>query len=163
MAVLGLTHLGISVSDLERSGRFYQDVLGFEPVTRLAIDGWPTSQLMELDEVELRCLFLERDGVRIELMYHQVPGPVGDGGVAPWNRRGLAHLALRVDDLDATLDAVVAAGGRILDATRIENPDFQARVCCALDPDGVRLELIEREGDVFAPLGEPIGPGGSRT
>ena len=159
MAVIGLTHLGICVSDPERSRRFYQDVLGFVPVSRLAIEGWPTTRLMELDEVDLRCLFLERDGVRIELMHHEVPGPVGDGEAMPWNRRGLTHLAFRVDDLDATLEAAVAAGGRILEATRIENPDFGARVCCALDPDGVRLELIEREGDVFTPLGEPVDAG----
>jgi lactoylglutathione lyase len=156
MAVLGLTHIGICVSDPERSRHFYQDVLGFVPVSKLAIGGDPTTRLMELDEVELRCLFLERDGVRLELMHHEVPGQVGDGEGTPMNRRGITHIALRVDDLDKTLEEVVAAGGRVVEATRIDNPEFRAKVVCALDPDGVRLELVESPADVFAPIGEPI-------
>ncbi len=158
MAILGFTHIGVCVSDPERSRRFYQDVFGFEPVSELAIDGGPTAQMMELDELELRCLFLERDGVRIELMHQQVPGTVGDGEATPMNRRGLTHFAFRVDDLDATLERVEAAGGRLLEQTRIANPDFKSKVICVLDPDGVRIELVEIEAEVdpFEPLGTRI-------
>ncbi|MEE2663562.1 MAG: VOC family protein [Myxococcota bacterium] len=157
MGILGFTHVGICVSDLERSRRFYQDVFGFAPVSELAIDGGPTEQMMELDDLELRCLFLERDGVRIELMHQQTPGTVGSGEATPMNRRGLTHFAFRVDDLDATLGRIEAAGGRLLEQTRIANPAFQAKVICVLDPDGVRLELVEAPGDPFEPLGTPAG------
>jgi len=155
VGVLGVTHIGICVSDLERARRFYQDALGFVPVSELAIDGGPTAQMMELDDLELRCVFLERDGVRIELMHQQVPGTIGRGEATPMNRRGLTHLAFRVEDLDATLRQIEAAGGRLLEQTRIANPAFQARVICVLDPDGVRLELVEAPGDPFEPLGTP--------
>ena len=47
--------------------------------------------------------------------------------------------------------------GRLLEQTRIANPAFQAKVICVLDPDGVRLELVEAPGDPFEPLGTPAG------
>jgi len=156
MSILGMTHIGICVSDPARSRQFYQEVLGFTPVSEIAIDGQPTATLLELDELELRCLFLERDGVRIELMHHPVPGCVGDGDGTPMNQRGLTHLAFRVDDLAGTLDRVREAGGRVVESTHVANEDYQAEVVMVLDPDGVRLEFVEGPGDVFAPLGTPV-------
>ena len=56
------------------------------------------------------------------------------------------------------LERIEAAGGRLLEQTRIANPDFKSKVICVLDPDGVRIELVEIEAelDPFAPLGTPI-------
>jgi catechol-2,3-dioxygenase len=34
--IVGIHHLGLTVSDAERSARWYQDVLGFERVGQLA-------------------------------------------------------------------------------------------------------------------------------
>ena len=62
------------------------------------------------------------------------------------NQLGLTHLTFRVDDLDATCAQIEGAGGRLLASTRLELP-ASTRVIIALDPDGVRLELIEKPGD----------------
>ena len=37
MAIHGLAHVGVFVSDLERSKRFYRDVLGFEITWELSL------------------------------------------------------------------------------------------------------------------------------
>jgi len=156
-----LMHIGISVADLRRSVRFYRDVLGFVPVSKLAIEGFPVTTMFEVDEIELECVFLERDGVRIELMSFPKPGTVGDGKVTPWRQRGLTHFAVSVEDLAATRKAVVEYGGTILEHTYIDNddPQYQSQVLCAACPDGVRLELLEsRVGDPAQPLGVPVEP-----
>jgi len=163
VGVVGFTHIGICVADPERSRRFYQDVLGFEPVSELEIDGYPTSKLMELDEVELRCLFLERDGVRIELMHQHVPGVLGSAEATPMNQRGFTHFALRIDDFERTLKAIIEAGGQLIEATRIVEPGFRSKVICALDPDGVRIELVAGDGDPFAPIGRPLSPAATKS
>ena len=62
MHVQRLTHLGICVSDLERSLRFYRDLLGCKEVGRLELEGGPVATLNGLPEVKVRAIYLERDG-----------------------------------------------------------------------------------------------------
>lgn len=157
MAVLGLTHIGICVSDPERSRRIYADVLGFRPVSHFAIEGEPTATMMGMPESELklRCLFLERDGVRIELMHFEGAALQGDGEPTPPQRRGVTHLALRVDDVDAIIEGLEPLGCRFEHDRRIQNPDWGSDVIWAIDPDGVRLELVKSPAPVFDPIGQP--------
>jgi catechol 2,3-dioxygenase-like lactoylglutathione lyase family enzyme len=146
MGIQRLTHLGICVSDLERSLRFYRDVLGCDEVGRLELEGEPTATLNGMRETKVRLVFLERDGWRLELFAFSVPGWIGPQEPRPMNQLGLTHLAFRVDDLDAVCAQVEAAGGRLLSNTRLDLPG-STRVIIALDPDGVRLELLEKRGD----------------
>jgi hypothetical protein len=38
---------------------------------------------------------------------------------------------------------LTALGGQLIPTSRIENPDFKARICYVTDPDGTRIELVE--------------------
>ena len=158
--VLRLTHLGICVSDLDRSAAFYRDALGFRELGRLEVASRAASVLLELEGVDLEAVYLERDGFRIELLRFRRPGTTGDPAPRPMNALGFTHLSFRVADLDAALAAVRAAGGRVLEATRTEAPEFGARAAFAADPDGVRLEIVEAPGDPAALPGDgrPKGP-----
>jgi lactoylglutathione lyase len=56
---------------------------------------------------------------------------------------GYGHVALTVDDLDATLEQLAGQG------IEPERPPYQvreggSRICFVRDPDGYRVELIER-------------------
>jgi len=73
MSLLRLTHIGLCVSDCERSLQFYRDVLGFRYLSELQLAGEPSSTLLQLPDVELRAIYLERDGTRIELLHYPVP------------------------------------------------------------------------------------------
>jgi catechol 2,3-dioxygenase-like lactoylglutathione lyase family enzyme len=156
MHVQRLTHLGICVSDLERSLRLYRDVLGCKEVGRLELEGEPTARLNGWSDVKVRAVYLERDGWRLELMEFPVPGWIGPKEPRPMNQVGLTHLSFRVHDLDAVCAQIQAAGGDVLRETRIAVPGSPARVIFAHDPDGVRLELIQSPGD---PNAVPGGPG----
>lgn len=156
MSLLRLTHIGICVSDWQRSLLFYRDILGFAYVSELQVAGEPSNTLLQLDPVDLRAIYLERDGTRIELLHFASPGHRGDGSPRPMNQLGLTHLSLRVDDLAATLDALKRAGVRILDKTHINIPAFGAAAVFITDPDGTLIELVQSPGDPAAP------PGGGR-
>jgi glyoxylase I family protein len=153
MPLLRLTHLGICVSDWERSLRFYRDVLGFTYVSELQVAGEPSNTLLQLDNVELRAIYLERDGTRIELLCYASPGHQGDAAPRPMNRLGLTHLSLRVDDLAATLAMLKQAGVHILEQTHIDIPAFAAAAIFITDPDGTLIELVQSPGDPAAPPG----------
>jgi catechol 2,3-dioxygenase-like lactoylglutathione lyase family enzyme len=155
MHVQRLTHLGICVSDLERSLRFYRDVLGCKEVGRLALDGGMVDVLNGMQDAKVRAVYLERDGWRLELMAYPEPGWLGPQEPRPMNQLGLTHLSLRVDDLDAVCARLQEAGGGVLDATRIGEPGAPVRVVMAHDPDGLRLELIQGPGDPNALPGSP--------
>ena len=152
MAVRFASHLGICVSDPDRSLRFYRDLLGFRETASLAVADAHSSRLLGLDPLDLRATFLERDGLRIELLHFAAPGHERGDAPRPMNRTGLTHLALRVDDLAATLAALERAGIEVLEETRIRNPELRSQVVYVLDPDGVRIELVELPGDPTQPL-----------
>ena len=68
MPIQRFSHVGICVSDLDRSLAFYRDALGFHEVGRLDVTGDAPETLLGLRDVDLEAVFLERDGVRIELI-----------------------------------------------------------------------------------------------
>jgi catechol 2,3-dioxygenase-like lactoylglutathione lyase family enzyme len=156
VAVQHIAHVGICVSDLERSRSFYRDALGFREVAQLESSGGPTQRLLQVPDAAVRAIFLERDGLRIELLSFVAPELVGDRAPRPMNRRGLTHLALRVNELSLVADTLRRAGGTLLEDTAVENPEFGARAMIVLDPDGTRLELIEAPGDPSVAMGAPV-------
>lgn len=142
MAIHRFSHVGICVADLDRSLAFYRDALGFREVRRLDVAGDAPETLLGLRDVDLRAVFLERDGTRIELLHFVSPGHRGSGEPRPMNALGLTHLSLRVDDLAATIAALEQAGVRVLHGTRTWNAELASGAVFAVDPDGTRIELI---------------------
>jgi len=148
--VLRLTHIGICVSDMERSLRFYRDALCFRFEHDLHVEGEPSDTLLRLRGVVLDAVYLSRDGVRIELLrFAQPPPPLARDRTM--HERGLTHLSFRVADLDATLAALRGGGERILDETIVRIPAVQAAACFVVDPDGQLIELVQSPGDPAAP------------
>ena len=76
MGIEYMMHVGICVRDLERSIRFYAEGLGFLEKGKLSVDGEPTATMLGLSELDLHAVYLERDGMRIELLYYARPGTV---------------------------------------------------------------------------------------
>ena len=142
--IIAFSHLGVCVSDLERSLRFYCEGLGFELVRSHEV-GDEFATLMELDGISLRSCFVRRDGVSVELLHFDSPGHVGDRARRRMNELGLTHLSFRVEDVDEAVAAVTAHGGSVVGATRTAFRDGPAPlefVYCT-DPDGVRVELMD--------------------
>jgi catechol 2,3-dioxygenase-like lactoylglutathione lyase family enzyme len=145
-----LTHVGVCVADLERSLRFYRDLLGFAVEHELTVEGEPTDTLLRLRGTKLRALYLTRDGVRIELLHFASP-PAPPPRERAMNEHGLTHLSFRVADLDAMVAGLRAAGVRVLEETVLRFPEFQSAACFIVDPDGQLIELVQAPGDPSAP------------
>jgi len=144
---VSFSHLGICVSDLDASLRFYRDGLGFTEVAAHEV-GEEFAALMEVEGVRLRSRMISKDGVTVELLGFDAPGVTGDGSRRPMNLRGLTHLSLRVDDVGATAAVVESLGGTVVRATRTTIPMGRSTlefVYCT-DPDGVRIELMDLGG-----------------
>jgi len=125
-AVSELIHTCYRITDIDRSVSFYTK-LGFEERRRLPIR----------DEAINVFMGLPGDGDRLELTWNKDQDGPYDVGT------GYGHIALTVDDLDATLEQLAS------DGIEPERPPYQvreggSRICFVRDPDEYRIELIER-------------------
>jgi len=124
-----ILHTMLRVGDLNRSVRFYTEVLGMkllrttdrpEQKYSLAFVGYDSE---------------ERSAV-LELTYNY--------GVARYDLGGAyGHVAIEVDDLRKTCDAVRTKGGKV---TREPGPvkGGTSMIAFVEDPDGYKIEFIER-------------------
>ncbi|MFJ4809635.1 VOC family protein [Streptomyces longwoodensis] len=113
------------VTDLERSLRFYT-ALGYGVLGRVGTG----------DGIRLVVLkFPEETAASLELVHRPADGPVDVGS-------GVDHLAIQVDGLAGTLEALAEAG---LDPGPVQRPGGPAgpRTAWLTDPDGYRIELVE--------------------
>ena len=120
-----LVHTCYRITNPERSVAFYE-ALGFEKRRELPIR----------DEAINIFMGLPGDDDRLELTYNF--------GVDSYELgTGYGHIALTVDDLDGTLAELAGQG------IEPERPPYTvreggSRLCFVKDPDGYRVELIER-------------------
>ena len=147
MPIQHFSHIGLCVADLDASLSFYTTGLGFREIHRLEVSGAHAEQLLGLSNLDLEVVYLERDGTCIELLHYRAPGYCGEKEPRPINAPGLTHLSLVSDDLDGDSKRLQALGGRVLDSTRIHNPAYESSAVFLLDPDGTRIELVQRPGD----------------
>ena len=143
---LSFSHIGVCVSDLERSTRFYTEVLGFRPVLTMDL-GAEVAATMEVEDCAFTSRMLARGDVRVELLHWRSQEAEGNRERRPMTRLGLTHLCLRVDDPEPVLQAAEAHGGTAHRRTTTELPGMgvdggPVRLVYLTDPDGVRIELM---------------------
>ena len=131
-------HAGVSVADLERSERFWREVLGFEMV----------EDRFAFPEHDLRGVVLvNAQGARVELFERRDSVPTGPHHqIESTRRQGWFQFALAVPDIDATFAAVTAAGAEpTLPPTMA--PDGVSLVAFVRDPDGNLVEFLQRPAE----------------
>ena len=145
MTINAIGHIGICVSDMQRSLRFWRDGFGFEVLREFDFRGSSWRRILELDELELCSKIIRRDHMTLELLHFAKPGAVGSGGRRPMNQLGFTHLAVWVSDLDAAAERVREYGGTIVQSTdtTFDHPKLKGRWVMGTDPDGVRVELLQ--------------------
>jgi len=129
-----VNHIGLSVADLERSRRFYEDVLGFVYDRELRPPDGPTGTLLSLEPpVNVTAVYLTRGTFVLELMHFDRPGNAPERQ-RPFTEPGLTHLSVSIEDIDAAVALVPERGGQVV-ATVMGA--FMVR-----DPDGQLIELL---------------------
>jgi methylmalonyl-CoA/ethylmalonyl-CoA epimerase len=133
-------HIGVVVPDLERATRFYHDVLGC-----------PVREPIELAGQGIAVVFVSFANTRVELIAPTTAmSPLGDlledhtvnDFLARKPEGGMHHICYEVDDLDAVLGRLVAAGARIL-GTGKPIIGASGKPIVFLDPKNAEGTLIE--------------------
>lgn len=129
-------HVGIIIRDLEKSLAFYQDVLGGKIVYQGVIPAGG-----------IDIVYVQIAGGLVELI--RVPSP------SPDTVFGINHLGFMTDNLDADFTSLTQAGYESAVPPKAAGTGV-GRQAFLLDPNGVRVELLERDVDF---RGEPITGG----
>jgi catechol 2,3-dioxygenase-like lactoylglutathione lyase family enzyme len=149
--IRAIDHINIVVSDLERSLRFYTELLGFRKTKEAYLEGEWIDRIVGLRGVKARAVFIVAPAgePRIELLWYQQPAGAARPENARSNTLGLRHIAFRVDDMAATVAKLRAHGVTVFsDPVRVpkgvvQHDAGEKTLIYFLDPDGVILELAE--------------------
>jgi lactoylglutathione lyase len=118
----------ISVTDLERSEDYYTNVLGLQVQQRIEIP----------DAREIVLGSADSDGSIQLAQKTDQQGPIDHGDGALWK------FYIYSDDIQSIYDAALAWGSECPTApTRLD--EWKVSIAFIIDPDGYRIELVQRD------------------
>jgi glyoxylase I family protein len=142
--ILAADHTGITVSNLDRSLAFWQNVLGFELSHRAHQTGDLAREITGVAGAEISIAVLKAPGHKIELLEYLAPPDRKRADLKPCDV-GSVHIALTVDNLDAVLNAIATSGWKAAGQpqTLQSGPNAGKRVIYVRDPDGTTIEFMQ--------------------
>jgi glyoxylase I family protein len=143
--IIAADHTGITVSNLEQSLAFWQNVLGFEFSHRAHQTAELASEITGVAGAEISIAVVKAPGGhKIELLEYLAPPDRKHVDLRPCDV-GSVHVALTVDNLDAVLSAIAASGWKTAGRpqTLQSGPNAGKRVVYVRDPDGTTIEFME--------------------
>lgn len=129
MKALKVDHIGIAVSNLDETLKFYTDILGLE-----------CQGTEVVEEQKVRVAFLPVGDTEVELLESTDP----EGPIARFiekNGEGVQHIAFRVDDIETAIAHMQAKGLKMID----EKPRYGAggAKIAFVHPKGTNRVLVE--------------------
>ena len=134
-------HVGIIVSDMEKSLKFYRDLLGLKVKSLVDEEGEFLNNMLAHENVKNKVakLYAKNGNALIELIDSRSYANKKD---RDFFTIGASHFAFTVDDLEKTYDYLVKNGVKFT-APPQQTPDRFAKVTFCEDPDGTPIELVE--------------------
>ena len=142
-------HVGVTVSDMDKSIKFYRDVLGLKYEGELVMEGPETDLLFAKKDTTVRVAYLngsdEIIAPPIELI--QFIGPHTQQHVPALNKTSISEICFEVTDIDRAYTYLIEH-----DVECLSTPqpfDFTAdgfgksKALYFKDPDGIILELMQ--------------------
>ncbi|TNB48430.1 VOC family protein [Martelella lutilitoris] len=139
----GFEHVGMTVSNIDKSLNFYVDLLGLKLVVRRSGDERSDGEPIDRARAGHQLCFLDAGNGMLEIMGPATGALMAEDVAA--GRAGLRHLTFCFDDVEALYGKLEAAGVEMVEAPRqAYNRDILGKVAFCRDPDGILIELVER-------------------
>jgi catechol 2,3-dioxygenase-like lactoylglutathione lyase family enzyme len=138
--IKGINHVGVSVSNLERSIRFYRDLLGMQLIVQKEFQGPQYEAILGLTGVRGALAVLRLASLEIELFEFTHPVPKHSDPNRPVCDHGITHFCIEVGDMQAEYERLKAAG------VRFHCPPLTfkgEKATYGRDPDGNVFEMLE--------------------
>ena len=139
--LISLRHVGIVVTDMEKSLTIYRDIFNLEIIWDRVETGEFIDKLLQMNNVQVRTVKLkDADGGIIELLeYVSHPEPKYRDKL---NRVGCSHIAITVENIDSMFKKLKDKGLQYNHEPMV-SVDGKAKVAFFRDYDEVSLEIVE--------------------
>jgi len=138
--ILGLRHVGIVVSDLERQVDFYCGVLGFRVLKRMDESGEEVDRMLGIEDADVTTVkLIAPGGGVVELLKFHSP-ECRESDDRELHDLGISHIALTLTDLYAEYADLSRKGVRFISPVERSG---DAYVAFCFDPEGNVLELVQ--------------------
>lgn len=143
-----IAHIGLTVSNLNRSISFYRDVLGLTPLGEMQMDGPESSRLFEREGCTARVAYLQTENPQAPLVeLIQFTDQSAVQGRPDLFTTSISELCFTVEDIDQEYQRLKALGVNFLSAPQtFDSRRYglgKSRAVYFRDPDGNILELIQ--------------------
>jgi glyoxylase I family protein len=137
--IVGVHHIAVGVSDMDKAIAFYSQAFGFEVVQHADLDNDPAAdQIIGLEQVKAKMVMLKAPNVFVELWQYTQPLPE-DRRSRPCDY-GYPHFALQIDDIEFEYDRLRGLGMEFVGDAVVGE---QASAIYGRDPFGNVIELYE--------------------
>ena len=135
-------HLAMTVTDIARSRRFYEELLGFKFWWDFQVpDALAAKVLMMPPPIKLTATYLWRPDLTLELMHFGEPAAREARRKRSLGQPGLTHIALSVADVPGLLAKVPDFGGAVHWESQGEPSEWGQAIYIG-DPDGQPIEIV---------------------
>ena len=139
--VIGYRHTGIIVKNMEKSLYFYRDILGLEVVQNYSDGTDYINKITGITNADVHMIKLKaKDGTIVEILeYRNHPTELMEQQIY---NAGACHIAFQVKDANQTYNILKDKGITIISQPILSSEGI-AKVFFCLDPNNVRIELVE--------------------
>ncbi len=139
-----IRHVAFVVSDIDKSLKFYRDILGLKIYKRMIENDNFIGKLTGIKGVKLEWvkLIIPEGGLIEIIQYHSHPEDKKNVKTFNSNKIGCSHVALTVNNLELLYNKLIK-NNFLCKSNPLISPDGKAKVLYCGDPDGGIVELIE--------------------
>ena len=144
-----IIHVGVTVSDLDRSIAFYRDVLGLTFQGELLMQGKETDQLFQKENCKVRVAYLNGNthtmSAPLELIQFINDSATKD--ICSLHKTSISEICFKVQNIEEEYKNLVKKGVEFL--SEPQEFDFtssgfgKSKAVYLKDPDGIILELMQ--------------------
>jgi catechol 2,3-dioxygenase-like lactoylglutathione lyase family enzyme len=140
--VLGVAHTGITISDLDRSIRFFREVLGVSVTEPALYDDPVMGKITGVPGAAIRIAYVDLPGHKLELLQYLQPQQRRRSDLRPCDS-GHLHLSLTVEDIDQVAKRMSEAGFKLAGPIQRVEDAGGFRVIYTYGFDGLVIELMD--------------------
>lgn len=141
--ITGFNHTSFTVADMDKSVKFWTEMLGFKAASVSPRDGRWQEEVTGISGASLMVAHLYGHGHHVEFIQYlagAIAGPAPQPAV-----RGAAHVCLETDNIERTWDALLKAGATAQGSIAVVSSGAVggARAGYIRDPNGILIELLQ--------------------
>jgi catechol 2,3-dioxygenase-like lactoylglutathione lyase family enzyme len=136
-------HVGISVKDLEKSVKFYTEVMQMDLEYRTINRGETISRVVDVENADIDVAVVKKNNLRIELLDYKNTKKKESIAYPRQDQPGLVHISFLVDNVDMEYERIRSLGYEFNAppmVARVNGP----KITYFKGPDDVVVEIFEK-------------------